>query len=222
MHRKCRRVTKGSWAEWGTRRGGARQVGRVVPIGLGLRRVILAVLVVVGMAGCSSIAGSDASFQFSSPGNADQIAYPVAKRGTIGDLTGPDLMGDGTIRLSDFAGKVVVLNFWGSWCPPCRAEAPELNAAASSLQSSGVQFLGVDIRDTRQAGRDFHSLSKTPYPSIFDPTMITLLSLRGFPTASIPSTIVLDRKHRVAHIWLRPVTRGELVSVITPIAAERD
>ncbi len=182
----------------------------------------LATVSLLAVGACSSTGGSAGSFQFSSPGNTDQISYPPAERGTITDLSGPDLIGTGTIRLSDYTDTVVVLNFWGSWCPPCRAEAPELNAAARALKPSGVQFLGVDIRDSQQAGSDFHRSMDTPYPSIFDPTMRTLLSLRGFPTASIPSTIVLDRRHRVAHIWLRPVTKTQLLAVITPIAAEQD
>jgi len=185
-----------------------------------IQLLALAAALALAVGACSSTGGSAGSFQFSSPGNNDEISYPPAQRGTITDLSGPDLTGTGTIRLSDYAGKVVVLNFWGSWCPPCRAEAPELNAAARALKPSGVQFLGIDIRDSRQAGSDFHRLMDTPYPSIFDPTMRTLLSLRGFPTASIPSTIVLDRRHRVAHIWLRPVTKAQLLAVITPIAAE--
>ncbi len=183
----------------------------------------MALVAVLGLAvgACSSGAGASGSFEFSSPGSTDEISYPLSQRGAIGDLSGPSLTGAGTIRLSDYSDTVVVLNFWGSWCPPCRAEAPELNAAARALESSGVQFLGVDIRDSKEAGRDFHQAADTPYPSIFDPTMQTLLSLRGFPTAAIPSTIVLDRQRRVAHIWLRPVTEAQMVKVITPIAAEQ-
>lgn len=198
----------------------SRITDRGVPVKW-LQILALAALLALTAGACSS-GGSAGSFRFSSPGSTDEISYPPAQRGTINDLTGPSLTGDETIRLSDFAGKVVVLNFWGSWCPPCRAEAPELDAAARALESSGVQFLGVDIRDSKQAGRDFHQAMDTPYPSIFDPTMRTLLSLRGFPTAAIPSTIVLDRQRRVAHIWLRPVTRAQLIKVITPIAAESD
>jgi len=180
----------------------------------------LVIVLALTVGACAS-AGSPGSFEFTSPGNANEISYPPTQRGTIGELSGPSLTGDETIRLSDFTDSVIVLNFWGSWCPPCRAEAPELNAAARALESSGVQFLGVDIRDSKEAGRDFHQAADTPYPSIFDPTMQTLLSLRGFPTAAIPSTIVLDRQRRVAHIWLRPVTEAQLVKVITPIAAEQ-
>lgn len=83
-----------------------------------------------------------------------------------------------------------------------------------------MQFIGIDVRDTRAGGRDFHTSFDVPYPSIFDPSMRTLLSLRGFPTSSIPSTIVLDREHRVAQIWLRRITATELTATVRAIATE--
>lgn len=175
------------------------------------------------LAGCSTgdnAAVQGGSFTFVSPGGKTEFSYPAADRGTVGDMSGPSLTASGTLALSQYAGKVVVLNFWGSWCAPCRAEADGLNAASAELKSKGVQFLGVDVRDSRQDGADFHAAKQVPYPSIFDPTMRTLLSLRGFPTGSMPVTIVLDRQHRVAHIWLTSVTMGQLIPVVSAIAAE--
>ena len=99
-----------------------------------------------------------------------------------------------------------MLNFWGSWCGPCRAEAPDLEEAATALAPQGVQFLGVNVKDTREAGADFLASKQVSYPSIYDPSMRTLLSIAGFPTGSIPSTIVIDRQGRVAHIWLGQIT----------------
>jgi thiol-disulfide isomerase/thioredoxin len=178
------------------------------------------------LAGCST--GDDAavyggSFTFVSPGGKTDISYPVADRGTVGNLSGPDLTGDGTLSLADYAGKVVVINFWGSWCPPCRAEQDGLRLASKNLAGDGVQFLGIDLREgSRSDGQDFHRAKKVPYPSIYDPTMRTILSLRGYPAASIPSTIVLDRQHRVAQIWLTSVSMDELQSVVSDIAAEKE
>lgn len=174
------------------------------------------------LTGCSGASASGGAFSFVSPGGQTELSYPIDLRKPIGNLSGPDLVADGTVSVSDSPGKVVVLNFWGSWCAPCRAEAGDLNAAAAALSGPGVQFLGVDVRDTRDGGRDFHSTFNVTYPSIFDPTMQTLLSLRGYPASAIPSTMVLDRSHRVAHIWLRRVTADELIAAIGPIAAEAD
>ena len=69
-----------------------------------------------------------------------------------------------------------------------------------------MQFLGVNVKDTKEAGADFVTSKQVSYPSIYDPSMRTLLSIRGFPTTAIPSTIVIDRQGRVAHIWLDRIT----------------
>lgn len=177
------------------------------------------------VSGCSS--GDDqavygGSFVFVSPGGQKAISYPVAERGTIGKLAGPDLMTDGTISAQDYAGQVVVINFWGSWCGPCRAEQDGLSLIAEQLTPDGVQFLGVNVRDTKTDGQDFHRAKDIPYPSIFDPSMRTVLALHGYPAANIPSTVVLDRRGRVAQVWLFPesVPMGEMKARVAEIAAE--
>lgn len=188
------------------------------------RALLLALVVALTAVGCTS--GNDAtvyggSFQFTSPGGATEYSYAAAERKKLDELSGPDLSGKNTISLSQFAGKVVVVNFWGSWCAPCRDEASELQRAWQSWSSRGVQFLGIDVKDPAGAGAAFNASKQISYPSIFDFSMRTLLSIRGYPTGSIPSTLVLDRQHRVAHIWLHPINSGDLNDVVTALAAER-
>ncbi len=184
-----------------------------------------AAIIAVLLSSCST--GNDAavyggSFAFVSPGGSTEFTYPVEERGTVADLSGQNLVGDGNLALSDYAGKVVVLNFWGSWCAPCRAEAADLEEAAAALAPLGVQFLGINVRDTKEAGADFVTSKKVSYPSIYDPSMRTLLAIRGYPTSGIPSTIVIDRQGRVAYILLEQVTDpAQLIDPATRIAAEQ-
>ncbi|MET3806213.1 peroxiredoxin [Nakamurella sp. UYEF19] len=126
-----------------------------------------------------------------------------------------------TVALSAYRGKVVVVNFWGAWCPACRAETDTLIVASNILQPLGAQFLGLDIKDVAGAGAAYQTQKGMPYPSIEDPGMRTLLSIRGFPSGAIPSTIVLDQEHRIARIWLGPVTDTELVPAVKQLIAEQ-
>lgn len=187
---------------------------------------ILSLVTIVVLAGCAT--GTDAvaqsgGFDFVSPGGKTEIFYdPPSSRGAIRGLSGPDLMTVGkTTSLSDFGGKVVVVNLWGQWCGPCRGEATALESVATTTQNQGVQFLGIDVRDQQKQAQDFVIDRKVTYPSIFDPAMRTLIALGGkFPTSVIPSTLVLDRQHRVAAVFLRAITVADLQPVVERVAAE--
>jgi thiol-disulfide isomerase/thioredoxin len=124
---------------------------------------------------------------------------PVAEREQPAEVAGRTLEGE-PIAVEDFAGEVVVLNVWGSWCGPCRSEAPILADAARELADDGVQFVGINTRDHGTARPlAFQRNFDIPYPSIYDPDGSTLLSFTGtLPLNSIPSTVILDRQGRVA------------------------
>ncbi|WP_338768575.1 TlpA disulfide reductase family protein [Nocardia vulneris] len=199
----------------------ARSVRRVVPA------LLACLALIAGVAGCAG--GTDAvasggTFEFVSPGGKTEIFYdPPSARGTIGPLSGPDLMAAGkTVSVADFAGKVVVLNLWGQWCGPCRAEAPALEKVYEATKDSGVAFLGINVRDPQQdKAQDFVVDNKVGYPSIYDPSMRTLLALGGnFPTSVIPTTLVLDRQHRVAAVFLRSLLADDLQPIVQKIASE--
>jgi len=190
-------------------------------------RYLLLVLLIVGLlAGCAT--GPDAvarggTFEFVSPGGKTDIFYdPPASRGTVGELAGGSLTQPGTtVSLAQYPIQVVVLNVWGSWCGPCRSEAAELVRVAAATAGQGVQFLGIDVRDSRQAGADFARDFGLTYPSIFDPPGRTLFALKGIPRSVVPLTIVLDRQHRVAAVFLHAVHAQDLQPVVQGIATER-
>lgn len=190
-----------------------------------LQRLALAGAVVALAAGCAT-QGDDAvsqngQFTFVSPGGQTRIFYPPEKRGELTDLTGPDLMNPGQqLHLAQFQGQPVVINLWGSWCPPCRAEADDIAKVQNDTRPLGVQVLGVDVRDDQQAAQDFHRDRQLPYPSIYDPTGRSLLALKNYPRGAVPSTIVLDRNHKVAAIFMTQLLADELEPAVRQIATE--
>lgn len=187
----------------------------------------LLVLVVMLLAGCAT--GDDAvaqggTFEFVAPGGKTDITYdPPQDRGRPGPLSGPDLMDTSrTISLGDFAGRVVVINVWGQWCAPCRSEMPQLQQVYDATRDAGVAFLGIDVRDNDiDAPRDFITDRKITFPSIYDPAMRTMIAFGGrYPATVIPSTIVLDREHRVAAVFLRELLAEDLLPVVRRLATE--
>ncbi|MDX6282821.1 MAG: hypothetical protein QOH03_3892 [Kribbellaceae bacterium] len=122
---------------------------------------------------------------------------------------------------ADHAGKVIVMNVWGSWCPPCREEASDLTAAANEL-GPGVQFIGLNTRDLDPApAKKFVEVFKVPYPSIFDPSGKQLLLFRGvkISPSSIPATLVIDKQGKVASRVIGSVTKQTLLGMVHDAAA---
>lgn len=196
------------------------------PSSWALGRLGLAALIVVSAVVLSSCAsGKDAvssgqDFQFVSPGGKVVISYdPPASRRPVRSFAGEALSPPGRIRLDQFTGRVVVINVWASWCAPCRVESPELEQVARATAQSGASFLGVNFRDDRQEAQDFVADRAVSYPSIYDYPGRTLAALTT-PTSVVPTTVVLDRAHRVARVYLRAITATELLPVVTSLLNE--
>lgn len=178
-----------------------------------------ALLAAALMTGCSDKVGSSGAQGFVS-GNGTIKTLPAADRKAPGEVSGRSLDGK-PLALSDFRGKVVVVNVWGSWCGPCRAEAPMLSDAARDLAGKGVRFLGINSRNMEKAGpQAFVRRYDVPYPSIYDPDGRTLLAFRGtLPPNAIPSTVVIDRKGRVAASVLGEITRTTLYDLVDEVSS---
>jgi thiol-disulfide isomerase/thioredoxin len=193
-------------------------------VGRGTRAAVLLTLLAL-LVGCSTSkdaveAGQD--FTFVAPGGQTTILYdPPQSRGALRTLSGQSLLHpDATTGLDALPGRVVVLNIWGSWCGPCRAEAADLEFVGRQTATDGVSVLGVDVRDDRAAATDFVRDRGITYDSVFDPPARTLAALKGYPRNTVPSTIVLDRQHRVAAVYLTAIRVPELIPLVQRLAAE--
>ncbi len=160
------------------RRGG-RTVRNLVIVGLVLGVVALAVVEfrTRGTAGVGSI------------GVADYRAHVETRSETAPGFSLPSLGGSGSVSLASFRGKIVVLNFFASWCAPCRLEAPGLRKVSKDYADRGVQLLGVDFRDNDAAGQAFMDEFGLDYPAASDAagSLADDFGLYGMPT-----TFVID------------------------------
>jgi thiol-disulfide isomerase/thioredoxin len=183
---------------------------------------VLALLAVVSagaVTGCSNDVGGSGDQGYVA-GKGIITSLPVAERKAPADVSGTTLDGR-HLDLADYRGRVVVVNVWGSWCPPCRAEADDLVTASKKLAGSGVVFLGIDSRDpSRAAAQAFVRRFDVPYPSLYDPSGKALLAFRGTLTPNaIPSTVVIDDSGRIAARVLGPVSTSTLVGLVEDVQA---
>lgn len=186
-----------------------------------MRKLAVALCATLLLTGCSTGGDQGGTFSFHSPGGQTEIFYEPAERQPITSFEGESLAG-GTIALDDFAGQIVVLNAWGQWCAPCRAEVDDLQEVHEQLLSDATgTVLGINVRDPNpQIARDFLQDNGATYPSIYDPPFKTAAYLGGVPSSVIPTTIVLDTQHRPAAVFLREITAQDVLDVVEKLENE--
>lgn len=174
-------------------------------------------------AGC---AGEDAVSSGPQPGDQGYVnpdgtirLITVDERDAAPPLHGPSLDG-GTLDVRDFPGRVVVVNFWASWCPPCRSEQPRLNETYASTQDDGVAFVGINIRDQEAAAQAFREDYDVAYPSIVDENGALVLGFDGQVPGSPPTTVVIDKSGRVAARIIGEAPAGVLEPMVEQLVAE--
>ncbi|PZS30072.1 MAG: TlpA family protein disulfide reductase [Pseudonocardiales bacterium] len=183
----------------------------------------MALCAVLAAAGCST--GTNAVDQGAGSsnryvaGDGSIRIVPAAKRGTPPQATGTLLAG-GSFDLRDLRGTVTVINFWGSWCPPCRAEAGDLESVYQQTKASGVTFVGVDVKDQKASAEAFQKTFAIGYPSLYDRLGRVALQFRDTPPNSVPATLVIDRSGRVAVVILKSLRAEELLPIVRKVAAE--
>jgi len=183
----------------------------VVVLAAAAAGALLAVVLLVVLPGGGNSEVTDVN------GNVGAVLYSAGHRPLAPDFTGTTLAGS-RLSLSSYRGRVVVLNFWGSWCGPCRAEAPTLATAAQRYQPAGVAFLGVDERDTQASATAFEHGFGITYPSLADPSSLIALDFTSVvPLAGTPTTLVIDRTGRIAGAVFREATYPELTTILADV-----
>src|SRR5438270_2928575 len=189
-----------------------------------LRRLplLLSLVATLAVAGCSGHGAvkQDVSGTTGYVGGNLALTYASsAHRHAPGSVTGKLLDGS-SFDLSAWRGKVVVVNFWGSWCAECRDEAQALQQVYADDKSKGVEFLGVDIRDDVPSALNYQHRFGVGYPSLNDPDNLVALRFRGIPPNATPTTLVLDRNGRVAARQSGSVLYGQLRDLVDRVLAE--
>jgi thiol-disulfide isomerase/thioredoxin len=182
---------------------------------LTVRRLLAAAVALgiagLGLAGCS---GDDGGCET----NAQGVIECAPDRRTAAPAVSGTLLDGSPYDLSGERGDVVVLNFWGSWCAPCRAEADDLENVYTATKDRGVAFLGINGRDDLDKAKAFVAGRHT-YPSLFDSSGRLSLDF-DLPPNGTPSTIILDRAGRVAVVFRGAVVQSTLQPYVERVAAE--
>ena len=140
---------------------------------------------------------------------------------TLTLFSGYENNGASEVKLSDLAGKVVVINFWASWCQPCASEAADLEAAWRSYKSTEqVVFLGVDYVDTEPEARAYMTEFDLSYPN--GPDLGTRISQIFNRNLGVPETYFIDKQGTLRYIQIGPFqSMAEIQAIIDPLLAER-
>lgn len=185
----------------------------------------LALVVVCALSACSSSETNTVRDQALS---GDQKGYVAAdgtvqvlssdERNTSIHLRGSTVTGTAWDQAADGSGRVVVINVWGQWCPPCVGETEQLQTAWSQLQTRNVAFVGVNLRDSPATAAAFLQRHAVTYPSISDQASggQPSLELQGKAPAT-PSTLVLDTQGRLAARVLGPTTSATLIDLVDQV-----
>jgi len=166
-----------------------------------VRRLLGVVLAAIVLSSCAAAPECDRI-----PGVRPGVCpLPVAQRQPAPDVTLPVLASDAglaagvtELSLTDLGGRVVIVNFWASWCGPCRIEQPDLNDVHALLPAAEVVLVGVNIEDTRANALAHLAEFDVPYLSLFDPVNELAGRFSGIGARTIPTTLFLDAEGRVA------------------------
>ncbi|MFJ6982572.1 MULTISPECIES: TlpA family protein disulfide reductase [unclassified Streptomyces] len=170
--------------------------------------------------GGTSGGGGDTNFVMGKDGIS---TAKQGERAAAPDLSGKTLDGK-PLDVASYKGDIVVLNVWGSWCAPCRAEAPNFQKVSADLAADGVRFVGINTADTSVDNAvAFEKDYGVTYPSLYDPAGKLMLRFKKgtLNPQAIPSTLVLDRDGKIAARSLAALSEEKLRKMIAPVLAEK-
>ena len=191
------------------------------------RRAALAAIIAAALAVVPACAGGQAAQNGPGSDNTGYVnesvgttTYKAGQRPVAPQVSGTTLTGS-QLRLSQYRGQVLVLNFWASWCAPCRAEAPAMAQLSQAYKPRGVQFVGVNVKDPGRVNAEaFDRNLGITYPSLYDPAGEVLLAFRDtVPPSGIPSTLVIDRTGHIAGRVIGQVSYSSLKQLLSQVTA---
>ena len=191
------------------------------------RRMLLGLVLATALVSSACSGGTDAVDQ-SAGGQFRYVgATPkgktiaAAKRKPAGPATGT-LLGGGGWKLSALKGDVVVVNYWATWCAPCRVETPNLQKVYTAWKPKGVTFVGIDVKEAnRSPVRAFVKDNAVTYPIVFDEGAKTALQIGHLPLQGLPNTVIIDKQGRVAAVYVGNVLPADLEPVLASLTTER-
>jgi peroxiredoxin len=181
---------------------------------------LIAVPVLAACTGSNAVSSNPGgTFTFKS-GTALGQLYPQNERKKAGTFTGA-LLDGGTYRSAATSGKVTVINFWATWCVPCKTETPQFDSVYRQVKARGVDFVGIDTKDEAGSARAFVKNNKITYPIVSDEEGETSIRLGKIPQASLPFTVLLDKQGRVAAVYVIRMSPVDLTRSIDKLLAEK-
>lgn len=181
----------------------ARPRPRVEP-----RRAVLGLGLAAAIAGGAWYIGGRAGFDQIGRGGENQSLLPKVGQ-QAPNFTAVSLSA-AVVSLADFRGKPVWLNFWGSWCPPCRAEMPDIEAAYEQLAPKGLVLLAVSLGDQPQEAAQFAARNHVTFTVLLDPNRT--LTSAAYPIYNFPTHIFIDKNQTVRKIVLSEMSADQAIA----------
>lgn len=188
-----------------------------------LATLVTAVLALTMLSACTGSKAVDqranSDFQFTSGTPLGQV-YPQAGRKKAGDFTGA-LLDGGKTSLAARKGKVVVVNFWATWCGPCKTETPQFDTLYRKVKAKGVDFLGIDTKDVKSNAKAFVQDYDISYPIVYDEQGETAIRLGNLPATALPFTVLIDKHGKVAAVYVIRLSSLDLRQALDQLLLER-